>query len=186
VDGRLIAMLATGTVFATVYLQTTVALPLTLTAHGQPPARLGLLLTASALTIVLGQPLLRIRARDDFAALTAGYLILAIGLLALGFSGSLLSLTAATVVCAVGDLLLLGRAYSVVAALAPPGARGHYLAVYGISWGIAAVLAPVIGTRIFAYEGQLVLWSSCATACLALALAQPLMRSVLVSRPSGA
>jgi MFS family permease len=176
VDARLVAMLVAGTVFAIVYLQTTVALPLTLAARGQPAARLGLLLTASALTIVLGRPLLRIRARDDFSAMAVGYLILSIGLLALGFSSSLLAFIAAMVTCAIGDLLLLGRAYSVVVSLAPPGARGRYLAVYGVSWGIAAVVAPIVGTETFAYAGQLTLWTGCATAALALAAAQPWLR----------
>jgi MFS family permease len=175
-DRRLLAMLATGIVFAIVYLQATIALPLTLTARGEPAGRLGLLLTVSALTIVAGQPLLKIRARDHFSAMTLGYLVLGVGQLALGFCTSLPAFAAATVVCGVGDLILLGRAYSIVAALAPAGASGRYLATYGIGWGIAAVAAPIIGTQLLAYGGPVLVWSTCAGACLALAAAQPLLR----------
>lgn len=182
-DARLGVLLATGTVFAIVYLQTTVALPLTLTGRGQPVARLGLLLTVSALTVVLGRPLLRIRVRDDFRAMAIGYLILAIGLLALGLSTSLPGFLIAMVISAVGDLLLLGRAYSVVAALAPPGARGRYLAIYGVSWGVAAVVAPLLGTETFVYAGPLALWSGCAVACLTLAALQPLVRRLAAAAP---
>ena len=178
-DLRLVAMSATGTVFAIVYLQTTIALPLTLTARGQPVSHLGLLLTVSALTIVLGQPLLQIRAFDNFAAMAVGYLILGAGLLAVGFSASLFSFAIATVICGVGDLILLGRAYSIVAAIAPAGARGRYLAFYGISWGIASIAAPLIGTQVIKHSGPSVLWSACAVASLALSAAQPVLRRQL-------
>jgi len=175
-DRRLLAMLATGTVFAIVYLQATVALPLTLATRGQPAGHLGLLLSVAALTVVVGQPLLRIRARDHFAAMAAGYLVLGAGQLAIGFCTTLPAFAAATVVCGLGDLILLGRAYSIVAALAPAGASGRYLATYGTSWGIAAVAAPIIGTQLLAYGGPALVWSTCAGACLLLAAVQPVLR----------
>ena len=49
---------ALGTAFAVVYLQVTITLPLTVTARGLPVAVVGLLLTVSAATVVLAQPLL--------------------------------------------------------------------------------------------------------------------------------
>ena len=185
-DRRLLALLATGTVFAIVYLQATVALPLTLAARGRPAGHLGLLLAVSALTIVAGQPLLKIRVRDHFAAMTVGYLVLAVGQFALGFCASLPAFVVATVIGGLGDLILLGRAYSIVAALAPAGAGGRYLATYGISWGLAAVAAPVIGTQLLAAGGPVLVWSACAGTCLALAAAQPLLRRLTagpLSRP---
>ncbi len=137
-DVRLIVMLATGTVFAVVYLQLTIALPLTLAARHQPASSLGLLLSLAAATTVLGQPLLaRTRTRDDFTVMAMGYLLLAVGLFCLGAVDSLAGFVAATVVWSLGDLVLLGRAYSVVAGLAPEGGRGAHFATYGLSWGVA-------------------------------------------------
>ena len=88
----------------------------------------------------------------------------------------------ATVVWSLGDLVLLGRAYSVFADLAPSGARGGHLAAYGVSWGVAAVLAPLVGTRLLAAGGPPLAWSVLAGACAVLAVAQPAVRLACCAR----
>jgi MFS family permease len=181
-DPRLLTMLGAGTVFAVVYLQIMLALPLTVTARGHGASLVGVLLTVSAATMVLGQPLLahrRVRAVDDFTAMAVGYLLLGAGLLVTGLVHTLPGYVAATVAWSVGDLVLLGRAYTVVAALAPAGSRGGYLATYGTSWGVAAVLAPLLGTRLLALGGPPLAWSVLAALCLVLAVAQPVVRRVV-------
>lgn len=186
-DRRLLAMLALGTVFAVVYLQITIALPLTLTERDHSPAFVGVLLTVSAITLVLGQPILgyaRIRALDDFTAMALGYTILAAGLALNAFVTSASGFVIATVTWSVGDLILLGRAYTLVAGLAPERARGQYMAVYGISWGLAAIAAPLLGTQLLAHGGPALTWSCIAAACLALALTQPAMRRWFQARPA--
>ena len=125
-DPRLLAMLGAGTVFAVVYLQITIALPLTLAARGLPVAWTGILLTD-----VRGDRGARAAARaagcglDDFAAMSLGYLLLGAGLLATGLVHTLPGYVAATVAWSVGDLVLLGRAYTVVAGLAPGRVAGR-------------------------------------------------------------
>jgi MFS family permease len=83
---------------------------------------------------------------------------------------------AAAVVWSIGDLLLLGRAYTIVAAIAPEAARGRYLAAYGISWGIAGAVAPVAGSQLLAHLGPAGLWTTCAITSVVLAGFQPLLR----------
>ena len=188
-DRRLLAMLGVGTAFAVVYLQITIALPLTLTERGLPVAAVGLLLTLSATTMVVGQPLLRLaalRRLDDFTAMTLGYLALAVGLGLNGYATGLPAFAAATVVWSLGDLVLLGRAYTVVAALAPDTHRGRYLAVYGVSWGAAAVVAPLVGTQLLAGGGPELAWGAIAATCLALAAVQPAVRRRIVNGPPAA
>lgn len=183
-DRRLLTLLALGTVFGVVYLQTTITLPLTLAARGLSPAALGVLLTVSAATLVLGQPLLgvpRLRALDDPAALALGYVVLAAGLLLTAAATRLSAYVAATVVWSIGDLLLMGRAYSLVAAIASEAARGRYLAAYGISWGLAGVVAPLLGTQLLAHGGPVVAWTVLALLCLAMAAAQPAVRRVVTA-----
>jgi MFS family permease len=176
-DRRLLALMAAGTVFAVVYLQVTIALPLTLGLRGQPPSAVGLLLALSATTMVLLQPLAhRLRRLDDFAAMTLAYVALAAGLALTGLATSLPTFAAATVVWSLGDLVLLGRAYTVVADIAPETHRGRYLAVYGLCWGVAAVAAPLLGTQLLAHSGPATTWTSLAVLCLALAAAQPALR----------
>ncbi|MGN6300575.1 MAG: MFS transporter [Angustibacter sp.] len=183
-DRRLLALLAAGTVFAAVYLQVSITLPLTLAERGLPPAAFGLLLTLSAATIALGQPLLRRRAWSSrpFVVMALGYALLGAGLGAYGLATSLPRFAAATVVWSVGDLLLLGHAYSLVAAIAPARARGRYLSAYGLSWGVAAVVAPVAGTQLLSRLGAAGFWATVAVTALTLALVQPALHRVVTRR----
>ncbi|WP_343061534.1 MFS transporter [Nocardioides luti] len=183
-DRRLLLLLGTGTVFAVVYLQVTIALPLTLTGRGLPASTLGLLLTLGAATMVLGQPLLRLphlRRLDDFRAMTLGYLVLAAGLLLTGLVTSRAGFAVATLLTALGDLVLLGRAYAVVVDVSPAHARGRYLAVYGTSWGLAAIVAPLLGTQLLVHGGPVLTWTVVAALCLVLAAAQPAIRRRLLA-----
>ncbi|HEX8971441.1 MFS transporter, partial [Oryzihumus sp.] len=180
-DRRLLALLGAGTVFATTYLQVTIALPLTVLDRGLPTTLVGLLLTTSAVTVVAARPVLRLRrvARlDDFAAMALGYALLGCGLLATGFATTAPALAASTVLWSLGDLVLFARIYTVVAAIAPETARGRYLAAYGTSWGVAALIAPLLGTTLLSAAGPAGLWTACAAASLLLAVAQPLLRRV--------
>ncbi|MEV6756588.1 MFS transporter [Streptomyces sp. NPDC051214] len=175
-DPALLLLLATGTLFAVIYLQIMITLPLAMDHQGLQPADAGLLFTASALTICAGQPLMR-RVRLDAlsapVAFVAGYLLLSVGLGGYALAHDLAGCLVATVVWSTGDLLLVGRVYAVVAGLAPAGAKGRYLAVYGTSWGIAGIAAPVMGTQLLEHAGPTGLWSVMALACLLLAVLQP-------------
>jgi MFS family permease len=181
-DRRLLAMLAAGTVFATLYMILILGLPLTLIARDLPPSTIGFVLAFSALTLVAAQPLQRLRRLREltiFQVMTIGYLLLAAGVLANGFATNLPAFLAAAMLWSLGDLLLLSHAFTIVAALAPDHARGRYLAIYGISWGIATTLAPLAATQLLDLAGPLLLWATCAAAALALAAVQPSLRRYL-------
>jgi MFS family permease len=180
-DGLLLAMLAAGTVFATVYLQVLLMLPVTVADRLHDPSLAGLLLAVSALTVVLSRPLLRVLRRPVIALVT-GYLLLAAGLGAYAVTSTLAGFVAATVVWSAGDVLLLGRTYALVADLAPPGARGRYLSVYGVSWGLAGVVAPLLGTQLLSRLGTTGLWSSAGVTCVVLAALQPLLMAKIRKR----
>ncbi|HMD11583.1 MAG TPA: MFS transporter [Marmoricola sp.] len=184
-DPRLLVMLAVGTCFATLYLQIRVGLPLTMVERGMPAGQFGLLMTVSSVTVVLAQPLLasrpasRLVPGNPFGAMRVGYLMLGAGLAGTGWASGLAGFLATTVVWSVGDVLLLGLPFAIVSGLAPEGARGRYLAAYGICWGFAAVLAPLLGTRLLDTGGPHLLWLSCAALAVALAAAQPVVRRVV-------
>ncbi|MEO6511819.1 MAG: MFS transporter [Nocardioides sp.] len=181
-DRRLLALLGLGTAFAVVYLQVTITLPLTVTSRGLSGAAVGLLLTASAATIVLGQPALSLpwlRQLGDLTAMAVGFVVLATGLLAMGLATSLAGFLAATVLWSLGDLVLMGRAYTLVAAIAPEDGRGSYFATYGLSWGVAAVVAPLLGTQLLARAGVTTTWASLAVISLLLAAAYGPARGLL-------
>lgn len=183
-DPRLLAMLTVGTGFATLYLQLRIALPLTLLARGVPAAQFGLVLAVASLTVVLGQPLLGWRRlpTDPFAAMTLGYVVLAAGLALTAVVTTLTGFVLATVLWAVGDVLLLGHPFAVVADLAPEGARARYLAVFGTCWGVAGVVAPLLGGAVLETSGPRVLWLGCAGVAVLLAVAQAPLRSLVTER----
>ncbi|MGA8845638.1 MAG: MFS transporter [Nocardioides sp.] len=185
-DRRLLAMLAAGTGFALVYMTIVIALPLAMSARGLAPERAGLVLAVCAVTVVAAQPVLRCRllVGDGFRALAIGYVVLAAGLVAAAAASSVLTLLVAAVVWSVGDLLLMGHAWTIVSRLAPSGSRGSYLAAYGLSWGVATVAAPVLGTQLLAHGGPVGLWLTLAGAAFLLALAQPALARQCRASPS--
>ena len=82
-------LLALGTGLAAVYLQVMITLPLTVAARGCRSPSVGLLLTVSAATVVLAQPLLarpRWRRLDDPSAIAVGFVVLAVGLALTGLA----------------------------------------------------------------------------------------------------
>ncbi|WP_371656379.1 MULTISPECIES: MFS transporter [unclassified Streptomyces] len=186
-DRALWAMFTSGTAFALISMQIVMALPLTLDRRGHEAADAGLLFTASAVTVIAAQPALRLRRLTVLAApvaLALGYTLLAIGLAGYAIAHTLPAFLIATAVWSLGDVIILGRAISVVADLAPAGATDRYLAAYGISWGIATTAAPVTATQILEHTGVTTLWA--ATACLALALAAAqllIVKPLIIGKP---
>ncbi|MGW8375014.1 MFS transporter [Streptomyces sp. ODS28] len=184
-DRALLAMLAFGTAYAVVHMQITMSLPLSMERRGLQASDAGLLFTALALTTVGAQPLLRVprvAALPAPASLGAGCALLAVGLSGYAAATGLPGYVAATVVCGLGDVLIMGRAFAMVADLAPAGSTGRYLAAYGISWGIATVAAPLLGTQLLERAGVATLWLAMAGASAAMA-ATMLARPRLTSRP---
>ena len=182
-DPRLLAMTAAGTMFALVYMLILVALPLSLSARGLNPATAGLVMATATLTLVVTRPVLRIPLVEGSSGQVAcgtGFALMAAGLAGYATAHSLVALIAPTAIWSAGNLLLSGRAFAVVTALAPPGAAARYLAVYGLSWGIATVAAPVLATQVIGSLGPAALWSGCAVLCAVMSCGQPaLMRAVM-------
>jgi dipeptide/tripeptide permease len=181
-DPRLLAMTAAGTVFALVYMLILVGLPLSLSARGLNPANAGLVMATATLMLVVTRPMLRIRLVARLSGQLAcgtGFALMAAGLAGYASAHSLAGLLAPTAIWSVGNLLLSGRAFAIVTALAPPGGAARYLAVYGLSWGVATVAAPVLATQVIGSLGPAALWSGCAVLCAAMSCGQPaLMRAI--------
>ncbi|MFB7673086.1 MFS transporter [Kitasatospora purpeofusca] len=119
---------------------------------------------AAADPAALGGP-----ARHTPPALALAHPLFAAGLIGLALTCTLPALIASVAVKSLGNLLVMGRIYALVTDLAPPGASGRYLAVFGTSWGVAGTLAPVLGTQLLAHAGTTALWSAMAAFCALLA-----------------
>jgi MFS family permease len=180
-DPALLAMTASGTVFALIYMGILVALPLSLAAEGRNPASAGLVMAASTLTLVLARPLQRVSLSDP-KAFAIGFLLMAAGLAGYAMAHSLGAFFAPTVALSIGNVLLMGRAFAVVSGLAPSYDTVRYLAVYGLSWGVATVAAPVLATQVIGSFGPGTLWAAGSALCLVAAVVQPCLLRVVSGR----
>ncbi len=175
-DRRLRLMLGTGTGFATMYMTIVCGLPLALHRDGRAPGWAGALIAVSAATVIVGQRLPLTRQVDPFLRMRTGYLLLALGLALAGAAtasgASAWSYVPTVVIWSLGDTVLLGEPFAVVADLAKEGDRGSYLAAYGVSWGLATTAAPALATGLLVVGGTPFLWGACAAASLGLAAVQ--------------
>jgi MFS family permease len=78
-----------------------------------------------------------------------------------------------TALYSLGNLLVMGRSFAVVSELAPAAASARYLAVYGLSWGVATLLAPLVGTWLIGLSGAGLLWTVSGAICVVMAVVQP-------------
>jgi MFS family permease len=53
-----------------------------------------------------------------------------------------------------------------VANVSPPDMRGRYQGAWGIAWGLGAVVGPMLGTALFAWNAR-ALWVGCGLCALA-------------------
>ena len=165
-DRLLLALVACVVVQAAVYLQAFSTLPLVLRDDGLGASGYGIVLGLNGVLIIVLQPVvLGVLARRD-----RGLLLLVAGLLqgggvALhGLAGSLVGHSLVVAVWTVGEVLQAGLLASVVAGLAPVHLRGRYLGVFGASFGLAGLIAPLAGTQLLAQLGEGALWGACAVA----------------------
>src|SRR5262245_58483316 len=75
----------------------------------------------------------------------------------------------------VGEIHLLPIANALVADVAPAAMRGRYQGAYGLTFGMAAMAAPLIGTATLQRFGAPALWVGCLVLGLAVALGHLLL-----------
>lgn len=176
-DARLLLLMSTGTTFAAVYMLIPMAMPLALGAADRPASDAGLLQAVAALVIIAAQPLLR-HSQNLSGRIVAGYAVLAVGLAVAGLHMTATGYLTATIIIAVGDALLLGYSYTLVAAIAPEGSKAAYFTVYGIIWGVALTLGPpAMGALLD--NGFRTFWLTCSVVMLATGIAQLMINRVI-------
>ena len=145
-DSRLHPVIAFGTVVATVTMVVVFGVPLLVEQRGLTTAVTGWVLAAGAAASVPGAWLVAAlrRRTDDTGVLLVGEVTAALGLVALAVAGSPVVLAAGLVVFDVGSLLVISTTMARAGTLAPEGSRGTYLALLGLTWGLATSIAPVV------------------------------------------
>lgn len=120
----------------------------------------GFIPTTNALMVVFFQYSVTqvTKRRQPLSVLAVGALFysVALGSVALGrgFWGFWLSM----VILTVGELIQSPTATTLAANLAPPEMRGRYMSLYGLTWGVATGIGPVLGGMLNDKFGPMAIW----------------------------
>jgi MFS family permease len=180
-DRRFLWFLVATVVAAFVYDQSFATLPLHIRQHGLGATTYGWLISLNGLLVVaLEFPLIAITRR--FAAprvIATGVVLTGIGFAFTGAAETALFLAVTVVIWTFGEMIAapVGNAY--VADLAPPHLRGRYQGAFSLTYMLGFVLAPAIGTQVFA-RSPTGLWLLCGLLSLvsgAMILGSPRLRA---------
>jgi MFS family permease len=182
-DGLMLRLCAITSLNAVVYIQGLIVLPLATTAAGLSLAAYGVIAATNGIVIVLVQPVVaaRLRRHDRLRVAALSMVVLGVGFGLTAFADSLAGFIATVVVWTLGEVLLAGIPPALVADLAPSDARGRYQGVFGLSFSLAFVVAPLLGTTVYERSGDL-LWAGCLVLALAAAAGFLSLRGPLAAR----
>ncbi len=161
-DRRFMLFLLASTLSGFVYFQSLSTLGLQVRALGLPNAAYGGLLALNGILIlVLELPLTTITQRlPRSLVMAAGLLLIGLGFGLVALARTLPLLGVTVLLWTFGEMLNSPVAAAYVASVAPAGLRGRYQGAWGVTAGIGLILAPALGTRLFAWD-PLWLWLLC-------------------------
>jgi len=182
-DRPFMAFVAIHVLLLIAFTQVIVALPLDMRAHGLHTAQIGWLLGLNGLLIVIAQPI-ALRFVHGFSHaqwLAAGSAITGLGLGAMALAGGASVYALASLVWTMGEIGFSTAAPSLTADLSPPELRGAYQGTLQLAWGVATMIAPVLGSLVLSRLGGPALWLGCLLACSIAAL----LHATVTSRATG-
>ncbi|MDX2292410.1 MULTISPECIES: MDR family MFS transporter [Streptomyces] len=140
-----------------------IGLPLTMAEQGLSPSSYGMVIAVNGIVIVGFQLLVNkvTDRRSPVVLLTVASLLFAVGTGATALAGSAVAFAATVVVWTVGEMVHVPTNAAATARLAPEHARGRYQGVMGMSWAVAAFVAPVVAGAVVDGPGSDVLWAGC-------------------------
>jgi MFS family permease len=155
--------------FAIVFMQHLSSLPVQMDADGLSPAQYGGVIALNgALIVLVTVPLSRwLQAYPRSRVLAISSVFIGLGFGATAWASSVPAYAATVVVWTVGEVIGAAVGPSVVADLAPAALRGRYQGVFGFSFAIASLVAPLAGGWTFQHLGGTVLWMGCLLVSLA-------------------
>lgn len=161
-DRLFLFFLASSLLGAFVYFQQLATLPLHVTASGLSEADFGLLISLNGLAIVvLELPLVSITQRHPYRPVLAlGSVLVGLGFALTAFANDLPELAFTVLIWTIGEIVYAPVASAYVADLAPEHLRGRYQGAWGLMWGVAFVLAPILGAVIYEWSPD-GLWLAC-------------------------
>jgi len=161
-DSKFLMFLGSTMAASMVFMQHVSSYPLWITSLGYSSSVFGLLISLNGVLICLTElPLTTYtRRQPPRRIMVIGMLIFGTGFALTGLARAIPFLAATVVVWTIGEMFYFPMAAAHVANISPPDMRGRYQGAWGISWGMGAVIGPVLGTSLFAREPRAV-WLAC-------------------------
>lgn len=170
-------------VYAVLYSQVNLTLPLAVKDAGLSPSVYGYAIAINGILIVVGQPLSLawMERTSRRVTLPIGMGLVGGGVALTGLCNSSWQFAGTVVVWTTGEIMTAGSFQAIVAALAPEHMRGRYSGAVGLAWGGAGLVAPLLSTSVYALSPG-VLWAGCLLAGLVAGLGQRWILGRLDSR----
>jgi MFS family permease len=128
--------------------------------HGVSPQLYGILMTSSAITVILFQfPTTRIiKGRPAFLMMALGAFFYLIGFGMYGFVSATWLFVLALVVITIGEMIVMPTSQALAANFAPEDKRGRYMAVFGLAWSIPSIIGPSASGMVLDNFNPFLLW----------------------------
>jgi MFS family permease len=168
-DGTFMAFIVAGVLALLVYQQMYNTLSVYLRDnHGIDPRGYGFLMTTSAITVILFQfwTTRRIKTRPPFLIMGLGVLFYALGFGLFGVVTVYWLFALNIVIITIGEMLIMPTSQALVANFAPEDMRGRYMAVFGMTWGLPAIIGPGLAGVIIDNYNPNLLWYVGAILCV--------------------
>ncbi len=181
-DRAFLPLFAVSLLVSLVFMQFHSTLPLDLRAHGLGARTFGALAALNCTLVVVLQPLtVRVAgALRPTAALAVGALLTGAGFGSFAIAHSLPGYVMGVAVLTLGEIAMAPAVPALIAELAPAHLRGTYQGTFGMSFSVAACLAPLLGSRALDALGSGWLWSMSLVGGSVAALLYMLLRARLV------
>jgi MFS family permease len=140
--GYILAMMAMTVVYIQMYNTLSVYLR---DVHGVSPQGYGFVLTTSAITVILFQFWIsrKVKRYPPVLMMALGAAFYMVGFSMYGFVSAYALFLAAMVVITIGEMIVMPTSEALAVSFAPGDMRGRYLAMFGLSWVIPAIVGPV-------------------------------------------
>ena len=181
-DGPFLLLVFLYFLWSSLFIQLLTTFPLYMrSVYGLPENRIGLLFAVNTVMIVVLEMILmeKIRRFPLTRMINLSFLLLGagLGLLPLGRGQAYAALTVA--VWTFGEMLGMPLYTALIAGRAGEGSHGRYLGLSSLSFSLAFIVAPALGTAVYGKFGGDALWFGCAALSLLLAGAFSLLRPAL-------
>jgi MFS family permease len=114
-----------------------------------------------ALVVFFELPLTTVTRRfSTRRVMAAGYLLCGAGYAANFFAHTVPALVGCMILFTFGEMVMMPMSSAYLANLAPPDMRGRYMGVSGLTWGLALIIGPAAGMKLFE-SSPVAYWLTC-------------------------